>query len=470
MEKKIILLVEDEELNEFTKMLKDDYEVIGKESADAALEVLQEKDIDLILCNLRMKPNDGMWLLDKVKKQGIDIPFVMITRYGTSAEEAAVVFKAGAVDYITKPILEDDLILRLSHALEHDRTIRYFVQSEEERYKIADGTIQDIIQEIMKVAPYNTTVLITGESGTGKESVARGIHKNSPRRKKLFVPVNCAGIPSEIIESELFGHEKGAFTGAVARRIGKFEQANGGTIFLDEVGDMSLAVQAKVLRFLEEREFERIGGKETIRVDVRIISATNKTLQEEISAGNFREDLFYRLKGYPIRVPPLRERTWEIPLLARHFIDKFCYEQKKPKKEITPEAMKFLILYSWPGNVRELRNYMERLVIQTEDYPTIQEYDIWPIIISESNTNSSDEQSDSLDEAEKGSINQIELGKRLKYARDDFGLTQEEVAKALNLHRPAISQIESGKRKVNSLELARLARLYKKQISDLLQP
>jgi two-component system nitrogen regulation response regulator NtrX len=320
---------------------------------------------------------------------------------------------------------------------------------------------------IMEVAPYNTTVLISGERGTGKELVARAIHQNSPRRKKPFIDVNCAAIPKELIESELFGYEQGAHSTATKEYEGKFEQADGGTIFFDEISDMDSGMQAKVLRVLEEREITRLGGKDKIRVDIRVIAATNKNLDKAIEADTFRKDLLDRINVFPISVPSLRERSEEIPLLARCFIDGFCDDQKKLKKKITSEAMKLLKTYSWPGNVRELKNLMERLVIAV-DSPTIQEDDILPIMKCGNGADSSHKQSDTLDEIREKHYDPVELGKRLKTARADIGLTQLAVAEKLGLHRPAISQIESGRRKVDSIELKKLASLYKKPVSYFL--
>jgi len=287
--------------------------------------------------------------------------------HGT-VETAVKATKQGAYDFIEKPLCLEKVTVTVANALgvnrlrEENSSLRGMMQKEQEM--VGDSPpLRQLREQIRLVAPTAASVLITGENGTGKELVARAIHQLSPRRDRPFIEINCAAIPEELIESELFGHEKGAFTGAVAQKKGKFDLADGGTIFLDEIGDMSLKTQAKVLRILQEQKFERVGGTRTIEVDVRIIAATNKVLEEEIRAGNFREDLYYRLFVVPFRVPSLRERTGDIPALVDHFLDLYCRREGRERRSLAPEAVAALQGYDWPGNVRELRNIIERLVI-----------------------------------------------------------------------------------------------------------
>jgi two-component system nitrogen regulation response regulator NtrX len=302
---------------------------------------------------------------------------------GHSTVEAAVkAIRLGAYDFIEKPLSLEKTVLAVRNALDRQRLElenRALRQTLEDRYEIVGESpdIQALRVQIQSAAPSHGRVLIRGESGTGKELIARAIHRQSLRKEKPFVEVNCAAIPDELIESELFGHEKGAFTGATTKRRGKFELADGGTIFLDEVGDMSLKTQAKVLRVLQEQTFERVGGTEIITVDVRVIAASNKPLEEEIQKGNFREDLFYRLNVIPFEIPSLRERREDIPLLANYFLLLFSQEYGKRKKTLSPAAMDLLLQHPWPGNVRELRNVMERMVIMVHG-DTIQDADVAP--------------------------------------------------------------------------------------------
>ncbi|MBD3182779.1 AAA domain-containing protein, partial [Candidatus Poribacteria bacterium] len=292
---------------------------------------------------------------------------IMISGHGT-IYMAVTAMELGALDFIEKPLSVDRMLIRLTHALDKKKLQDEYMllkREADERYQMIGESqvMQELVAKIRQVAPTNSRVLITGENGTGKELAARAIHRNSERKDKPFIQMNYAAIPQDLIESELFGHEKGAFTGAIKRTQGKFEQADGGTILLDEIGDMSLLTQAKVLRVLESGEFTRVGGGELINVDVRVIAATNKELDTEVKEGRFREDLFYRLNVIPINIPALRERTDDIPILADYFMNTFCRENGKRIKKIEPEAMKILQSYSWPGNVRELKNLVERLVI-----------------------------------------------------------------------------------------------------------
>jgi two-component system, NtrC family, nitrogen regulation response regulator NtrX len=329
---------------------------------------------DLVLLDIAMPGRDGVEILVEISERWPDLPVVMMSGHGT-IETAVRTTRHGAFDFVEKPLSIDKLLLTIQHALAQSR-----LRSENRALRAQALRAHDILgeseavanlkQQIRLAAPSNGWVLITGENGTGKELVARQIHLQSKRSDGPFVEVNCAAIPEELIESELFGHEKGAFTGAVAQKRGKFELAHGGTLFLDEVADMSLMTQAKVLRILQEQTFVRVGGTELLDADVRVIAATNKNLEAEIAAGRFREDLYYRLNVIPFHVPSLRERTEDIPVLARLFVEEFCAEAGVPTKKITPAAEKLLTGHSWPGNVRELRNLMERVVIMSPS-PTI---------------------------------------------------------------------------------------------------
>jgi len=370
----ITILIIDDEPNVCSSLqgvLEDEgYTAYTAQSGEEGLEQLARRDANIVLLDILMPGGiDGIETLRRIKSDYPDVGVIMITGHG-SYEYALEAGKLGALDFIEKPLSIDKVLTRIEQALKKMRLEAENVQLKqevEEKYKLIGESLamQEIQKIIARVAPTNGRVLITGESGTGKELVARAIHNQSLRSNELFVPVNCAAIPQELIEAELFGHEKGAFTGAMYRRIGKFEQADGGTLFLDEVGNMSLQTQAKVLRAIENGEFERIGGKNTIKVDTRIVAATNKDLNAEIQEGNFREDLYYRLNVIPIDIPPLRHRKKDIPLLAEHFLTQFCRENNKPKKQLSKEAVKILERYSWPGNVRELRNIIERLVIMS---------------------------------------------------------------------------------------------------------
>ena len=324
---------------------------------------------DLVLLDIAMPGRDGMEVLQDVRQSWPDLPVVMMSGHGT-IETAVRATKLGAFDFIEKPLSVDKLLLTIQHAIERAELERENRRLRAEALRAHEilGTsepVRKLKEQIALAAPTNGWVLITGENGTGKELVARQIHLQSRRADKPFVEVNCAAIPEELIESELFGHEKGAFTGAIAQKRGKFELAHEGTIFLDEIADMSLKTQAKILRILQEHKFERVGGSETIEVEVRVIAATNKSLEKEIGAGRFREDLYYRLNVIPFHVPPLRERREDIPILIRAFVEEFCIESGVKPKEVAPRGMNVLQAYAWPGNVRELRNLMERLVLMT---------------------------------------------------------------------------------------------------------
>lgn len=369
---KTILIIDDEESIRFSLdgILQDEgFRPVFAATGEEGLEKIREENPDLVLLDIWMPGMDGLEMLRRAKEQWPDLLVVMMSGHGT-IETAVKALKMGAYDFIEKPLALEKVLLCIQNALkmgqllEENRNLKARIAKDYEM--IGDSPpINDLKQQIAIAAPTNGWVLITGENGTGKELVARAIHNLSNRRDKPFVEVNCAAIPEDLIESELFGHEKGAFTGATTQRKGKFDLANEGTLFLDEIGDMSLKTQAKVLRILQERKFERVGGTRTIEVDVRVIAATNKNLEEQIQKGNFREDLFYRLNVLPFHVPPLRERKEDIAALVRHFLAHFSRQESREDKTLTPEAMKALQNYPWPGNVRELKNLIERLVIMT---------------------------------------------------------------------------------------------------------
>jgi two-component system nitrogen regulation response regulator NtrX len=347
------------------------YRPVAVATGAEALARIGEEVPDLVILDIWLPELDGIEVLAEIKRQWPELPVVMISGHGT-IETAVKATKLGAYDFVEKPLSLDKTLLVVERALEHARLERENRQLREriERAHEIIGTspaVMELRRQIATAAPTNGRVLVVGENGSGKELVARAVHALSARRDRPFVEVNCAAIPDELIESELFGHEKGAFTGAVARRRGKFEAADGGTLFLDEIGDMSLKTQAKVLRALEEQTIERIGGHEPIRVDVRVIAASNQPLPALIAQGRFREDLFYRLNVIPIEVPPLRQRREDIPLLVEHFLKAFSAEYGKRPKALSGEAMGYFMAYDWPGNVRELRNMVERLVIMSPD-------------------------------------------------------------------------------------------------------
>jgi two-component system nitrogen regulation response regulator NtrX len=365
-----ILIVDDEPAIRATLrgVLEDEgYRVTAVGSGADALRSMAEEVPDLTFLDVWLERMDGLETLAEIRRLRPDAIVVMISGHGT-IETAVKATRLGAYDFIEKPLSLEKTLLTVARALEHARLEREnsaLRESLEARAEIIGDSelIRRLREHIATAAPTTGRVLIHGENGSGKELVARAIHAQSARRERPFVEVNCAAIPEELIESELFGHERGAFTGALARRRGKFELADGGTLFLDEIGDMSLLTQAKVLRALEEQAFERVGGKDTIRVDVRVIAASNRDVEALIRAGRFREDLYYRLNVIPIEVPALRTRKDDVPKLVDHFVAVFCAENGKRPKTVSGEALGYFLTYDWPGNVRELRNMVERLVI-----------------------------------------------------------------------------------------------------------
>lgn len=377
-----ILIIDDEKSirNSLKEILEfEDYTTALAENGEEGYKMLKSEEYDLVICDIKMPKMDGMELLTKVQAEDNAVKFVMISGHGT-VDTAIECVRKGAFDYIPKPPDLNKLLITVKNALENK------ILKEETkvlRKRVArthdilgeSSSIKKIKSTILKVAPTEARVLITGENGTGKELVARWIHHNSPRAKGPFVEVNCAAIPTELIESELFGHEKGSFTSAIKQRLGKFEQANGGTLFLDEIGDMDAAAQSKVLRALQENKITRVGGEKEIPIDVRIVAATNKNVDREINLGNFRMDLYHRLSVILIHVPTLNERREDIPMLAEEFCNEICQEYGMTNKTISPQALFALKEYDWTGNIRELKNVIERLVILSGNKITKEDID-----------------------------------------------------------------------------------------------
>ena len=374
--KPTVLVVDDEPLQrEIMKTILDGegYDTFTAGSGAEALTLIGRRHPDVLLTDLKMKGMDGLALLDALPAEPVPPAVILVTAHGTIASAVEAV-RRGALDYLTKPLDKAQVLLAVKKACEHTAILREnerLRQALFERFRF-EGIVgrsprmQAVIDVLKKVAGTTATVMIRGESGTGKELVARAVHYNSPRRSRPFTALNCAAIPENLFESELFGHEAGAFTGATGRREGLFEVANGGTLFLDEVGDLPPAMQSKLLRVLQDREIRRVGGKESVRVDVRLLSATNKDLEQEMEKGHFREDLYYRLNVVSVELPSLRERTEDIAVLAPHFLEKYNGEFGKRLREIRPEAMQALLAYRWPGNVRQLESVIERAVLLSD--------------------------------------------------------------------------------------------------------
>jgi DNA-binding NtrC family response regulator len=379
------ILVVDDEANARTalaELLREEgYDVETAADAFKAMGKLDAFVPHLVLTDLKMPGMDGIELMKKIRTSYKDCAVIVMTAFG-AVESAVEAMRAGAVDYLTKPINFDELLIMVERALEQER-LR--TEASQMRARLAERfsagnlvgnspPMQQIFKVIKQVAPSRASVLITGESGTGKELVAQALHENSPRNNGPFIKLHCAALAETLLESELFGHERGAFTGAVARRDGRFQMAHGGTLFLDEIGEISASVQVKLLRFLQEHEFERVGGTQTIKVDVRVIAATNRNLAEEVKRGRFREDLYYRLNVVSIHMPALRERPSDIPLLANHFLQRYAKENGKAIKGFTPAALEALTHHHWAGNVRELENAVERAVVMAiEDYVDLEQ-------------------------------------------------------------------------------------------------
>ncbi len=374
--RRIILIVDDDQA--FLELLEKRFNQNGFatlccKTATDAMKIINSHSLDVAILDLVLPDRNGIDVLEYLKKSHPECPAIMLTGYGT-IDVAVEAMKKGAYDFLTKPVSFGELFQRIDRAIKfsvlQQENIRLKAQLEDrfyfERMVGRSKPMLQLYRIIERVARTDATVLITGESGTGKELVAQAIHQLSNRKNKPFIPVNCGAIPTELLESEFFGHEKGAFSGAIRTRPGRFELAHGGTVFLDEIAEMSPKLQVKLLRFLQDRRFERIGGTRTIEVDVRVISATNKDLWKAVQEGDFREDLYYRLNVIPIHVPPLRERKEDIPLLVNHFLDRHCRVKGLPSKSIHPDVIRCFEKYSWPGNVRELENLLERLVILAE--------------------------------------------------------------------------------------------------------
>ncbi len=395
-----ILIVDDERnyLLVLEALLSEEgYQVITAEGARRGLECIEENDLDVVITDMKMPGMDGMEFMERIQLRQPDLPVIMMTAFG-SVEKAVEAMRKGAFDYILKPFKNEVLKLTIGKAIGHHRLIRQNRQlTRELQGKYHFGNIigksvqmQRIFDLIEKVAPTKATVLITGDSGTGKELIARAIHYNSPRKNQPFISVNCGALPETLLESELFGHEKGAFSGAVSQRKGRFELAHEGTLFLDEISEMSPPLQVKLLRILQEMEFERVGGSITLKVDVRVVAASNRNLKQDALNGRFRNDLYYRLNVVHVQLPLLRERTDDLPLLTNHFIAKYAKENHQESISISPGAWERILDYHWPGNVRELENVIERAIILSDrheilvkDLPSeVREPSAAPVIIT----------------------------------------------------------------------------------------
>ena len=375
MARPVILVVDDDPgvRESFRLILEDHYEVVDVPDGPQALDVLRASQVDLVLLDIRLPVMDGIDVLERIKAIDESIEIILVTAVKT-VRTAVAAMKLGAFDYLTKPFEEDELLALCSRALEKRSLEREVVFLRDALARTHDfdeivgkhAAMQKLYRLVAQVAPTTATVLITGESGTGKELIARAVHRQGPRHDRPFVPVSPAAVAETLIESELFGHEKGAFTGAYQRKLGKLELAHGGTLFLDEIGTLKAELQAKLLRVLQEREIERVGGTRAIKIDVRVIAATNVDLKQAVARGAFREDLYYRLNVVPIEVPPLRERIEDLPLLVEHFVRQYARQFGKRVQGLSPEALGALAEYRWPGNVRELQNVVERCVVLAE--------------------------------------------------------------------------------------------------------
>jgi two-component system response regulator HydG len=423
------------------------YAIDEADDGSAAIERVHQRAFDLIMMDIRMVKVSGLQALAEIKALNPAIPIIIMTAY-SSVETAVEALKSGAYDYLTKPLDFDELRLVMERAMEHshlreeNRLLRETLGAHFDTQRIIgrSAPMMRLMETVAQVAPSEATVLITGESGTGKEMIAGAIHFNSPRKDGPFVKINCAAITETLLESELFGHEKGAFTGAHRQKEGRFRQAHGGSLFLDEISEMSLAMQVKLLRVLQEREITRVGGEEVIKVDVRIIAATNKDLAREIEGGKFREDLYYRLNVVALEMPPLRERREDIPLLAQHFLEALSRDNRKDIKGFTPQAMDRLIKYEWPGNVRELMNAVERGVVLSRS-PYLDE-EVLSLISSDESSSQDISSGDGLnanmplDEVEKTTILKTleSAGGNKSEAARRLGITRRTLHKRLKLY------------------------------------
>ncbi len=436
-----ILVVDDESniVKTLTAILQDEgHDVFPSENAKDALAFLENNEIDLIFLDVWLPDMDGIKVLEKIKKTFPESAVIMISGHA-SIDIAVKSTRLGALDFLEKPLSMQRIITSLNNALERimlrKENIRLKKEAAFEDEMIGESeSIMEVRKIIETAAGTNARVFITGENGTGKELVAKAIHKNSKRSGKPMIKVNCAAIPDELIESELFGHEKGSFTGAVTRRLGKFEVSNGGTIFLDEICDMSSNTQAKVLRVLQEQQFERVGGNEPVTVDVRVIAATNIDVKKAIEDGRFREDLYYRLNVIPINVPALTERREDIPLLTNYFLNMFSKEHGLGEKEITEEAMNFLVKYNWPGNVRELKNIIERLSIMVHS-DVIDKKDIKKYIESNDYEDVMSSDSSTLKQAREEFEKEYIIRALIKNEKNITSTAKELGIERTNLHR-----------------------------------
>jgi DNA-binding NtrC family response regulator len=460
----VILIVDDDKdtRDGLTRALSDTHEVLAAESADRALGILNEREVDVLLSDLRMPGMDGLTLLQRARAQHPGLICILLTAYG-NVETAVEAMKCGANDFLMKPVNLDHLDLLLQRAL-HSRAVESENVSLREQLDRKYGmesivgnsaVMHQLFDTIKQAAPTQATVLIQGESGTGKELVAHAVHRLSPRSKGPFVAVHCAALSPSLLESELFGHEKGSFTGALARRQGRFEMADGGTLLLDEVSEIAPAIQVKLLRVLEERQFERVGGNVAVEVDIRLIAATNRNLREQVAAGKFREDLFFRLDVVDITLPPLRDRREDIPLLCNHFLREFGEKNGKPVAGITPDAVAILAAYAWPGNVRELRNTVEKMVVLVRGN-RLTARDIPPNIrgaVRDAGGSGATEpksaaalRGESLADVEKGVILAAlrRHGENRTKAAKDIGISRRTLHRKLREYRQATSNGEAG--------------------------
>ena len=440
MRRPVVLIVDDEEpiRKTLTLLLGEHYETISVPDAMQAIDVVRSKGVDIVLMDLNLPEMNGIEALGKIREVDPDVGVVMLSA-SNSAKQAVIALKKGAYDYITKPFEYDDLLStlkRYADRLNLKSEVDYLKEELSSRSPhgmiVSKSTAMHSVFDLMqRVARTSSNVLITGESGTGKELVARAIHSMGVRAEKPFVAVNCGAVPAELMESELFGHEKGAFTGACARKIGRFEYAHGGTIFLDEVATLPLSLQVKLLRVLQEKTFERVGSNSPITVDIRVIAATNVDLEREVRDGNFREDLYYRLKVVPVELPPLRERKADIPVLVSHFLQMHCRNLGRPVLKISKEAVDSLISYQWPGNIRELENFIERLVVLARNGDELKSEDL-PVGMFYSGAD------DEEDGAEGENFREALRGFERRFIIKELARTnwnRVEAARRMNMHR-----------------------------------
>jgi DNA-binding NtrC family response regulator len=439
---RILVVDDDQGIRESLQAILDEaYSLAFAVNGAMALDIIDGNDFDLVLLDLSLPKVGGLEVLKAIKREHSDIDVIIVSATD-KAKEAISAMQAGAYGYITKPFEPDEILSTVTRVFEKralEQEVQFLRSEVSERFpdkKIisCSKAMDHVLHMVEKVASASSSVLITGESGTGKELVARAIHMGSPRERKPFVAINCAAIPSELIESELFGHEKGAFTGANTRTIGKFEYANHGTIFLDEISSLRLDLQAQLLRFLQERELTRVGSHRAIKVDVRLLAATNRRLEEMVQDGSFREDLFFRLNVIPLDIPPLRKREGDISLLAENFIRKFNLQLNKEIKGISPEAMAVLELYPWPGNVRELENFIERMVVLSPQGCTIGEKDL-PFEFFIPEKIGMEEETGGLSDAGLVQARRAFERKFILRILQQSNWNQTEAAKALQVHR-----------------------------------